>query len=251
MESFHLSSLLEIIGRFGKAESATRMALSRACKAGILETSKSDKEVIYSLTPVALEGIQLWNTGAQSCWKRFALRNTPWEGKWHFVHIALNDPTKKGDLSEKLQQTGYVQINMQTWLSPYHQTEAVNSILSDINVEADTASVYGEFEASIGMESFMEKTFGLSRLSEQYTDFISTYQPLLARLSEDSSATTEGKALPILHKLGFAYFAIATGDPMLPRMLLPEWPGDQAAALMRDLRKILENAAWEYLKNFN
>lgn len=250
-ESFHLSSLLEIMGRFNKAETATRMALSRACKTGILETSKSGKEVVYSLTPSALQFIQSWNADAQSCWKRFALRNMPWEGKWHFIHIALNDPEKKDDLSEKLQQTGYIQINVQTWLSPYYQPEAVNSILNEIEVEAYTISVYGEFEASIAMDSFMEKTFGLSRLREQYADFINTYQPLLARLIEDPSATTEGKALPILHKLGFAYFAIATGDPMLPRMLLPEWPGDQAAALMRDLRKVLENAAWEYLRDFN
>jgi len=250
-ESFHLSSLLEIMGRFDKAETATRMALSRACKTGILETSKSDKEVVYSLTPAALHFIQSWNVDAQSCWKRFALRNTLWEGKWHFVHIALNDAAKKSDLSEKLQQIGYVQINVQTWLSPYHQTEAVKSILGEINVEADTASVYGEFESSIGIDGFVEKTFGLSRLREQYAEFANAYQPLLARLSEDPSAITEGKALPILHKLGFAFFAVATGDPMLPRMLLPQWPGDQAAALMRDLRKILENTAWDYLKGFN
>lgn len=250
-KSFHLSSLLEIMSRFEKAETATRMALSRACKAGILETSKPDKEVVYTLTPVALQFIQSWNVDAQSCWKRFALRNAPWEGKWHFVHIALNNPAKKADLSEKLQQAGYIQINVQTWLSPYHQTEVVKSILGDIGVEVDIASVYGEFEASTGMDVFLEKTYGLSWLAEQYSEFTSSYRPLLAKLHEDLSAAKEGKALQVLHRLGYAYFSIATGDPMLPRMLLPEWPGDQAAALMRDLRKILENASWEYLKDLN
>jgi phenylacetic acid degradation operon negative regulatory protein len=250
-ESFHLSSLLEIMSRFGKAETATRMALSRACKTGILETSKFDKDVVYSLTPIALQFIKSWNVDAQSCWKRLALRNTPWEDKWHIVNIALNDAMKKGNLSEKLQQIGYVQIDVQTWLSPYHQTEAFNSILSELNVEANTKSVYGEFESSIDIDSFVEKTFELSLLREQYTEFSSAYQALMDRLSEDPSAITEGKALPILNKLGFAYFAIAIGDPMLPRMLLPQWQGDQAAALMHDLRKILENAAWDYLKDFN
>lgn len=250
-ESFHLSSLIEIIGRFGKAETAVRMALSRACKAGILETGKPDKEVVYSLTPAAIRLIQLWNADALSCWKRFALRNKPWEGKWYFIHIPLNDTAKKGEMSEKLRQVGFVQISVHTWLSPYHQTEAVNSILSEIDAKADAVSVYGELEARTGMDSFLEKTFELSRKREQYADFISAYQPQLARLSEDPSAAAEGKALPILHKLGFAYFAVATEDPMLPRMLLPDWPGDQAAALMRDLRNILENAAWEYLKDFD
>lgn len=249
-ESFHLSSLLQIMSKFNKAETATRMALSRACKSGILETSKPDKEVVYTLTPVALQFIQAWNVDAQSCWKRFALRNMPWEGKWHFVHILLNDLTKKGDLSEKLQQVGYVQISIQSWLSTYHQEETVKSILGDIGVEADTASVYGELETNMDIVNFLEKTYGLSQLAEKYIEFTNSYRPLLAQLNEDPSIIKEGKALQELHRLGYAYFAIAAGDPMLPRMLLPEWPGDQAAALMRDLRKILESTSWDYLKDF-
>jgi phenylacetic acid degradation operon negative regulatory protein len=249
--SLNLSSLLEFIGKFGKTETATRMALSRACKAGILDINKSNDETVYSLTPVALQFIYSWNADVQSCWKRFIMRNMPWEGKWHFVHIAPIDSAKKGELSEKFEQIGYVQINAQTWLSSYRQTKAINSILDEIGAKTDTVSVYGEFESNIGTDNFLEKTFGLSRLSKQYTDFTRTYQPLLSRLKDDPSEITEGKALPILHKLGYAYFANATKDPMLPRMLLPEWPGDQAAIIMRDLRRILETAAWEYLKNFS
>lgn len=207
--------------------------------------------MVYALTPAALQFIQAWNVDAQSCWKRCALRNAPWEGKWHFVHITLSDPAKKAELSEKLQQAGYIQINVQTWLSPYHQTEVVKSILGDIGLEADTASVYGELETSTGLEVFLEKTYGLSRLAEQYAEFTNFYRPLLAQLNEDLSAAKEGKALPVLHRLGYAYFSIATRDPMLPRMLLPEWPGDQAAAIMRDLRNILENESWKYLRDLN
>ncbi len=250
-KSFHLTSLLQIMSKFNKAETATRMALSRACKAGILETSKPGKEVVYTLTPVALQFIQAWNVDAQSCWKRFALRKIPWEGKWHFIHISLNDSTKRGELSEKLLQAGYVQINTQTWLSTYNRDDTVKSILGDIGVEADMASVYGELEVSMDMGRFLDKTYGLPKLAKKYIEFVNAYQPMLDQLNEDLSTVKEGKALQVLHGLGYAYFSIATGDPMLPRMLLPEWPGDQATALMNDLQKILESTSWEYLKDFN
>ena len=249
--SFMLSSLLEIMGKFGKAESATRMALSRACKAGILQTNKSEGDVIYVLTSDALQFIQAWNTNARFCWKRMELRNSPWENNWHLIQGWLSDQAKKGELNSRLLQVGYVQIGSQTWISPYHLKEEAQAIQKELDVASKILSVYGELE--IGMESdiFLEETFELRQLENQYSGFICKYQPVLDQLRGTDAIISEEKALQMLHKLGFSYFQIANADPMLPKKLLPQWAGDEAASLMKELRNILENAVWDYLKDFN
>ncbi|HYE11294.1 MAG TPA: hypothetical protein VEF53_14050, partial [Patescibacteria group bacterium] len=85
-DSLKLSSLLEIIKVFDKNETAIRMSLSRAVKAGILSKSRQGNEVIYSLTDVGRQSIDLWNEGVESFWKRFRLRNSSWDGKWYIVN---------------------------------------------------------------------------------------------------------------------------------------------------------------------
>jgi DNA-binding transcriptional regulator PaaX len=184
-----------------------------------------------------------------ACWKRFALRDTPWDEKWHLIHIALNTTTKKSDLNEKLQQLGYVQINVSTWLSPYLQTDAIKTMLTELEITADITSMHGDFDTSVGIQAYMKDIYELDSLESQYTEFNRIYQPLHMQIKEDPAIIADGKALPLLHKLGFAYFGIASLDPMLPRTLLPNWPGDSSALLMRDLRNTLESAAWDYLKS--
>lgn len=249
-DRLNLSSLIEIMKCFNTSESATRMALSRACKSGILSTSKLGKEVVYTLTPLAIYHIQNWNIEAQSCWNRLNLRNSSWDGKWNFIHINLKDQTFKDVLHERLQRLGYFQINVQTWLSPYNQINELNDFVIELNTNIELASINGDFNASKGIKEFIELKVNLTNLNEQYITFLNQYEPLLTQLKDTSTSLMNGGSLPILHKLGYSYFAIALKDPMLPRLLLPIWKGDTAAILMKDLRQILVNATWEYLKNY-
>lgn len=250
--SLNLSSLLEIMGSFGKAESATRMSLSRACKAGLLESGRQGKEVVYSITPQAGEYIRNWNAGASGFWKRFALRQQPWDGNWHTATLFLEDAARKTEATETMEELGYAQLSGTQFLGPREQLVRIKECFAELQIHCSIVSVQGEFRTDTGINAFLESTFMLAELQPAYISFIGKYQQMLDQVKAESLEdmfVKQGKALPILNRLGWEFFRIASRDAMLPKALCPDWEGERAAFLMRDLRAVLDDSAWLYLKN--
>lgn len=248
-----LASLLEIMGTFGKAESAARMALSRAGKTGLLESSRQGRDIVYSLTTQAKDYISEWNSGAACFWRRFDRRSQSWDGKWHLISLLVDDTAFKSDAAELMEELGYAQVGSGQFLGPWDVWVDLDGLLRQAGAAVHVASVSGELRTESGAEGFVESTFRLCELRALYKSFLERYSPLLEQLRTEEAR--EGKSssvspLPTLQQLGFEFFRVASKDMMLPRELYPDWEGELAAFLMRDLRLILEERSWRYLQGF-
>ena len=250
-ESLHLSSILEIMEKFGKSESATRMALSRACKSNILSTHRVGKDVVYSINSKALSHINTWNLNARYLWQRLSMRKSDWNHNWHMVNISISDFDKRDLIDERIQQFAYVRVDAQTWVGPYQHLEEIKSVLNELAEDTNLISITGALDSNLDIERHLMNKYRLAQLYPLYENFNQTYQTLLIDIEDDQTILSNGNSLSILHKLGYAYFGIASNDPMLPQSILPNWPGDQAAELMQKLRTHIEAYAWDYLKNFD
>ncbi|MDF2890550.1 MAG: phenylacetic acid-responsive transcriptional repressor [Clostridia bacterium] len=252
--SLRLSSLLEIIKVFDKSESAIRMSLSRAVKAGILSNAKQDNEVIYSLTDLGRKSIHLWNEGVQSFWKRFNLRNSSWDGKWYILNIEFQEDKKQRmEISDNLQQLGFTILNTNTWICPYNQSKEIRGLATKFGLETAIVEFFGEMTVGKDMQQFLDDTYKLDILKSKYKAFIHVYGEKLKQtkeICEEHSFIDRGQGLPLLHELGWNFFNIASEDPVLPKQLYPFWEGDEAAALMKELREVLLEASWQYLEKF-
>ncbi len=251
-ESLKLSSLLEILKVFNKQESAIRMSLSRAVKAGILSNSRHGSEVIYSLTSMGRHSIDLWNEGVDSFWKRYRLRQLPWEGKWDVLNIDFQEvQPQRLEVIDKLHQLGFATINTNTWLCPYHQPTAIKALTKKFGLDNGIVEIYGELVVHKEMSIFIEEVYSLKALVPQYQQFINKYQAKLEQakgLEAKNKLIAGEQALPLLHEFGWEFFAIAANDPVLPKQLHPGWEGDEAASMMRDSRARLLQAVWDYLE---
>ncbi len=255
-ESIKLSSLLEILKVFGKSETAIRMSLSRAVKAGLLINNKYNNEVSYALTLEGKKAIIHWNEGVMQFFKRYQLRSSKWDNKWYFINVEFIEDSRdiKAEFIDKLQQRGFAQINTNTWVTPYHQYEEVWKLIEKYSFEDRIVEIHGEMKIHKDMNKFLNDIYSIEKLKTAYQGFADTYGSKLQeirQLCKEQTFVDQGLAFPILHGLGWSFFNIATDDAVLPRQILPEWEGDKAALIMKESRELLLEATYRYLEKFN
>jgi len=254
-DSLKLASLLELMRAFGKTESATRMSLSRTVKAGILVNQNVRNDVYYSLAPGGKNAVNIWNSDIRRFWKRYSLRHQPWDQNWHLVNLNFNEANKesRNDVSDRLKQLGFGLLSANTWITPYYQPDEILELLKEFNISQSTVEMYGKITAHQELEAFVESIFHLKKLEEPYQNFVREFKPKFEetkKICQEESFIKEGRALPLMHALGWEFFFIAAEDAALPVSLRPFWAGDEAARLMRDYRNILLDAVIKYLGRF-
>jgi DNA-binding transcriptional regulator PaaX len=247
--------VLEMVKVFGKNETAIRMSLSRAVKAGVLINSKQDNEVYYTLTYQGKKAISLWNEGAINFWKRYRLRNSGWDNKWHFINVDFLEGKKdvKAEFLDKLGQYGYAQINTNTWITPFLQDKEVLGLIKEYGMGDAVVEIHGEMKIHKDMSRFLDEIFGIGKLKIKYRGFTGAYEGKLAKISKvykDKDFIDNGLALPFLQELGWSFFNIASEDSVLPKEVLPVWEGDKAAYIMKESRKMLVEAANKYFERY-
>lgn len=113
--------------------------------------------------------------------------------------------------------------------------------------------MYGEITIHQDTESFLDRIFHLKDLEEPYKQFVETFSVRFEetkKICREEVFILEGKALPLMHALGWEFFFIAAEDAALPKELKPHWAGDEAARLMKEYRNILLDATRKYLEKF-
>lgn len=253
--SIKLSNLLEIMKAFGKNETATRMSLSRAMKAGLLINCVQNNEVIYELTLEGKSYIELWNEEANRFWKRYQYRESSFDNNWYYVSIlsGQNSNESKVDFIDALRQYGFAQLNANTYVSPYHQHQEVLELIEKYDLSDGIVELYGEMKVHKDIDIFLNEIFTVNNLNEQYQQFIDKYKDKLIEIRKVCKLkdfVDGGLALPLLNELGWDFFGIATLDAALPKQILQKWQGDEAVQIMKELRTILFDATCEYLKKF-
>jgi len=255
-DTIKLSSLLQLMMAFGKSETATRMALSRTVKAGILINKNDGSDVNYTLDTSGKEAINTWNEEMQQFWKRYTLRNKLWDEKWYLVNLEFGEANKENrpTVLEKLRQNGFGILSTNTWISPYYQSNEIQTILTESKMNTRVVEMYGDMTIYEDIVSFVDKVFHLKELEKPYENFIMIFSEKFEetkKLSREEWFVEGGHSLPILHALGWEFLSIAIDDATLPKAFYPAWPGDTAAQLMIEFRKILLEATIKYLGKFD
>ncbi len=255
-DTIKLSSLLQIMMAFGKGESATRMALSRTVKAGILKNIHDASEVNYCLDTSGREAIKAWNEEMQQFWKRYSLRNKQWDEKWYLVNLEFGGMYKENrqTVLDKLRQNGFGILSTNTWISPYYQSNEIQTILTELNMNTKVVEMHGDMTIYEDITAFIDKVFHLKELKKPYANFISNFSKKFEeteKLYQEDWFVEGGHSLALLHGLGWEFLSIAIDDAALPKALYPVWDGDTAAQLMFEFRRILFEATIKYLEKFD
>ncbi|KUO51872.1 MAG: hypothetical protein APF76_16150 [Desulfitibacter sp. BRH_c19] len=231
--SIKLDHLIKCMSFFEKNETATRMGLSRMVKSDILINKKVNNDVYYELTHLGKENINLWNLGVSRFFKRYSLRNKPWNKKWYMVALLNFVRSESQCTIDELTEIGFRELTRDLWVSPYSMKEEVNELL---NGKHEFLQISGEISLDSENQEALENTFRIESLKKQYAEFL-----ILSNRTKNkmSKAINKGEHLPLLFELGWNFYDIAINDPALPEDFFNQWLGDKAIVEMRALRSSL------------
>jgi phenylacetic acid degradation operon negative regulatory protein len=216
------SALIEVLGRLGVEEKATRQALMRTATAGWLAAERVGRRTSWHLTPAAE---RLLTEGTERIYG-FSPGLTEWDGRWLLVlaRVPETDRAARHLLRTRLTWAGLGSPAPGVWISTgvgrvgeVEQALREAGVLDGAHVFVAEHTGHGDLAAMVG------QAWDLTAVEDSYRAFLAEFGP---------AAT--GDPLTRLVELVHAWRRFPALDPSLPAQLLPaHWSGAPAAALFR------------------
>jgi phenylacetic acid degradation operon negative regulatory protein len=226
------ASFVRVLGDIGIREYATRSALTRMVRNGLLRTRRSGRQVYYGVSDT---GRVVLTEAATRVWdKGVVLRR--WNGEWTLFGFSIPESRRdeRHSLRSRLTWAGFGMLQHGLWISPH----PIDPHL--LLAESDAAHFVHGFVArpTIGtdVDTIIASAWDLESLAKRYRTFLARWdvpQPI-------PGATALSRQL----LLATEWLLLVREDPCLPLQHLPEdWPGHRAQSVARALRAALAGPA--------
>ncbi|MGI8678614.1 MAG: PaaX family transcriptional regulator [Jatrophihabitans sp.] len=235
------SAFIDVLGRLGVEEKATRQALMRTAADGWLHPDRVGRRTCWALTPAAEK---LLVEGAERIYG-FTGTDPAWDGRWLLVLARAPEserPTRHR-LRTRLTWAGLGSPAPGVWLSPRADQQAeVEAVLAEAGMLDEAQIFVAEHRdaGGSGIESMLAQAWDLPMIEQRYQEFLERFRGVPSR--HPLTTTVE-----LVH----AWRRFPWIDPSLPSRLLPRpWPGVAAAALFARLHRRLAagaQAEWQAL----
>lgn len=241
-----IGSLIKLLGNFALSEQSIRSAVSRMCRAGLLQVRRNGLKSYYSLTK---DGFGLLDKGAQRIFER---KGNGWDGNWSIVVYFIPEENRevRDRLRLELSLIGYGPLAPATWISPHNLTGEVEEIAEKLRIKEYVQTFQAQHKGFSASKAIISRCWNLNRIHRKYASFIAEYRPKLeehlGRLKAGQSVEPS-ECFVARFKLIDEYRRLPFFDPDLPAELLPRnWLRSQAADLFHEYHDLLAEKANEY-----
>lgn len=214
------SAFIDVLGRLGVEEKASRQALMRTAADGWLVSERIGRRTRWRLTASAE---QLLTKGADRIYG-FTGATADWDGRWLIVlaRVPETDRPARHLLRTRLSWAGFGSPAPGVWISTHTERADEVERLFDQTPTFDDARVFiAEHHGGGDLHSMVRQAWNLDEIEDNYLEFTRNFS---------SSAAVD--PLERLVDLVHAWRAFPWLDPNLPRNLLPaKWSGEKAAKL--------------------
>jgi phenylacetic acid degradation operon negative regulatory protein len=233
-ETAWTSTFIDVLGRLGVEEKATRQALMRTAADGWLASERVGRRTMWRLTPAAE---RLLIDGTERIYG-FTGSAADWDGRWLIVLARAPEserPTRHR-LRTRLSWTGLGSPAPGVWISPHADRLAeVERALGETGV--DDAQVF------VGTAGYGDRP-AMVRLAWDLPEIEQRYEQFIARFAGRTRPDPLTATIDLVH----AWRRFPWIDPVLPAELLPApWSGGAAATLFARLHgrwSASARAAW-------
>jgi phenylacetic acid degradation operon negative regulatory protein len=214
------SSFIEVLGRLGVEEKATRQALMRTAASGWLEPERVGRRTRWQLTRQAET---LLTEGTERIYG-FTAAGRPWDGRWLLVlaRVPETDRRVRHMLRTRLAWAGFGSPAPAMWVSAHSdRTGEAQRILAEAGVLHDAQIFVAEHRGGGELSDMVRQAWDLDTIDAQYRRF-------LAEFASPSARDPLARLVELVH----AWRRFPAIDPALPDELLPAgWSGREAARL--------------------
>ena len=226
-------SVIDVLGRLGVSEHATRSTLSRMVNRGLLHRQKHGRRMYFGLTARAA-GIlrdghtRIWRTGAV---------NDGWDGTWTLLGFSLPEAwqRQRHDLRSKLVWAGFGPLQGGLWIAPGHVP--VDDIVASLGLAAHVRVFRATVDELTDVGQLVADAYDLVTISAGYRQFLDRWT---------ESPPFPGDPLAAHLSIVTEWLRVIRKDPRLPVRHLPEyWPASAAQKTFREIEGRLAGPAAE------
>lgn len=225
------SSFIEVFGRMGIEEKATRQALMRTAADGWLKAERVGRRTLWHLTPTAE---RLLTEGSERIYG-FTAAAPQWDGRWLIILARVPETGRPARhlLRTRLGWAGSGSPAPGVWISPHvSRIEEAESVLAEAGLSGEAQVFIAEHHPSQPddrLTAMVRQSWDLDALEDRYQAFTGDFGGY-----GDGSRVTDPLVLVI--SLVHAWRRFPRTDPALPTALLPPlWRGVEAARLFNRL----------------
>ena len=229
--SLFSGSAIEVLGRLGVSEHATRSTLTRMVNRGLLRRRREGRRMYFGLTPRAVE---ILRDGQRRIWQTGAV-NDGWDGTWTLLCFSLPEAwqRERHGLRSELAWAGFGPLQGGLWIAPGRVE--VRAIVSDLGLDAHVRVFRAQADELTDVRQLIGDAYDLDGLAARYAAFLSRWE-----------SRTAAAADPLTMRLLVVgdWLQVIRRDPRLPVRHLPEdWPASRAQATFHRLAGALEGPA--------
>ncbi len=222
------AAFIDVFGRLGVEDKATRQALARAAADGWLLSQRDGRYTLWHLTAAASEFL---GDGAERIYG-FTAAQPEWDGRWVVVLARTPEANRRARhlLRTRLRWAGFGSPTPGIWISTHaERAKEAERVLEEAGVRDDAQLFVAEHIGGGEPAAMVGQAWELDAVAAAYDDF-------LAQFVRRPAADPVVALVQLVH----AWRRFPLIDPALPEPLLPAgWSGGRAAALFRRQR-----AAW-------
>lgn len=243
---FAIATIVQLMNDLEVDETATRSALLRMRRKGLLEPEQRRGTRGLRLTEQALAALA--ETEGRIFGQRPPARLA--EG-WVLVSFSVpeDERANRHVLRSRLSWLGFGNLHNGLWMAPRRMLRDLQDAVRELGFEQYVRLFEAHYTGFAELSSLVEQAWDLVELGELYRQFVAWCEPVLARWEEGREASGVQAfidyTLGVYHWRKFPYL-----DPGLPAELLPgDWAGHRAAHLFVELRTRLEGSALEHVRS--
>lgn len=222
------STFIEVLGRLGVEQRATRQALMRTADGGWLIAERIGRRTRWRLTGSAE---RLLSDGTERIYG-FAGPAPDWDGRWLLVlaRVPETDRAARHLLRTRLNWAGFGSAAPGVWISTHtERVDEVERVFAGSGGLADARIFRCEHVGGGDLTTLVSQAWDLTAIERTYRQFL-----------DEFASTKAADPLPRMIDLVHAWRRFPSVDPTLPRELLPaRWSGSAAVAQFRRC-----HAAW-------
>ncbi|WP_049568738.1 PaaX family transcriptional regulator C-terminal domain-containing protein [Streptomyces sp. SBT349] len=224
--------VIAVLNRLGVGEHATRAAVTRMTRRGLLRPVRRGRQVFLALAP---RGVAVLEDGLRRLEAEIVDR--AWDGRWTLLAFSVPE-TRRADrhaLRTHLGWAGFAPLRSGLWISP--RGTDVSRVLSELDL-LDHAEVF-RAEATLWTDPvrIAREAWDLPAIAAGHQGFLDRWSGEYSGELDDLSRRT---------RITAEWLLLIRQDPRLPMALLPPtWPGIRAQELFRTRQSQLAGAASE------
>jgi phenylacetic acid degradation operon negative regulatory protein len=228
------TSVLDVLGRAGVSEHATRSMLSRMARRGLLHRTRHGRNVYIGLTD---RSRAILRDGAERIWQSGAV-NRHWDGTWTLLGFSMPESwqRQRHALRSRLVWAGFGSLQSGLWIAA--STIDVTPLLDGLGAEKHVKVFQARALPPTEIAEIVREAWDLDRLAGRYRAFLARWDDPghIAALPPDSLARD------LL--LESDWLETVRADPRLPSPHLPTgWPAEPAQDLFHTLSAELKPEA--------